>query len=47
MQARGFEGEFRHLRARSLARVEVVRLAVLLALLALYEVIAILWLPRL
>jgi cobalt/nickel transport system permease protein len=47
MQARGFEGEFRHLRARSLARAEVVRLAVLLALLALYEVIAILWLPRL
>ena len=47
MQARGFEGEFRHLRARSLARVEIIRLAVLLALLALYEVIAILWLPRL
>ncbi|MHB8892775.1 MAG: cobalt ECF transporter T component CbiQ [Candidatus Limnocylindrales bacterium] len=47
MQARGFEGEFRHLRARSLARVEIIRLTVLLALLALYEVIAILWLPRL
>ena len=47
MQARGFEGEFRHLRTRSLARVEVAGLAVLLALFALYEVIAILWLPRL
>ena len=47
MQARGFEGEFRHLRARSLARVEIARLATVLGLLALYEVIAILWLPRL
>lgn len=47
MQARGFEGEFRHLRTRSLARVEVVGLALVLALFALYEVIAILWLPRL
>ncbi len=46
MQARGFEGEFRHLRTRSLARVEVVSLAMLLALFALYEVIAVLWLPR-
>jgi len=47
MQARGFEGEFRHLRTRSLAGVEVVGLALVLALFALYEVIAILWLPRL
>ena len=47
LQARGFEGEFRHLRTRSLARVEVVGLALVLALFALYEVIAILWLPRL
>jgi cobalt/nickel transport system permease protein len=46
MQARGFEGEFRHLRTRSLARVEVAGLATLLALFALYEVIAVLWLPR-
>ncbi len=47
MQARGFEGEFRHLRTRSLARVEIVGLALVLALFVLYEVIAILWLPRL
>jgi cobalt/nickel transport system permease protein len=47
MQARGFEGEFRHLRTRALARVEIVWLAIVLALFAAYEVIAILWLPRL
>jgi cobalt/nickel transport system permease protein len=47
MQARGFEGEFRHLRARPLVRTELVWLVVLLAALALYEVIAALWLPRL
>ncbi len=47
MQARGFEGEFRHLRARTLARVEILRLTLLLALFASYEVIAALWLPRL
>ena len=47
MQARGFEGEFRHLRARSLHRSELAWLAALLALLATYEVIAIQWLPRL
>ena len=47
MQARGFEGEFRHLRTRSLARVEIGGLALVLALFVLYEVIAILWLPRL
>lgn len=46
MQARGFEGEFRHLRARSLHRSEVAWLAALLALFAAYEVLAILWLPR-
>jgi cobalt/nickel transport system permease protein len=47
MQARGFEGEFLNLHARPLLRVEVARLALVLALLATYEVIAILWLPRL
>lgn len=47
MQARGFEGEFRHLRARSLARAELAWLVVILAVLAAYEVIAMLWLPRL
>lgn len=46
MQARGFEGEFRHLRARPLLRIEYARLFVLLAMLATYEVIAILWLPH-
>ena len=46
MQARGFEGEFRHLRARALRRTELAWLFLLLALFALYEVIAFLWLPR-
>jgi cobalt/nickel transport system permease protein len=47
MQARGFEGEFRHLRARPLARVELAGLAGMLGLLAAYAVIATLWLPQL
>lgn len=47
MQARGFEGEFRHLRTRPLVRTELVGLATALLTLALYEVIALLWLPRL
>jgi cobalt/nickel transport system permease protein len=47
MQARGFEGEFRHQRTRSLTRVEIAGLALVLALFAVYEVLAILWLPRL
>jgi cobalt/nickel transport system permease protein len=47
MQARGFEGEFRHLRARALHRSELAWLFLLLALFTLYEVIAFLWLPRL
>jgi cobalt/nickel transport system permease protein len=47
MQARGFEGEFRHLRARALRRTDLAWLFLLLALFALYEVIAFLWLPRL
>jgi cobalt/nickel transport system permease protein len=46
MQARGFEGEFRHLRARALERVEIAWLIVILALLAAYEVIAFMWLPH-
>jgi cobalt/nickel transport system permease protein len=46
MQARGFEGEFRHLGARPLLRAEVAWLVILLAALAMYEVIAFLWLPR-
>lgn len=47
MQARGFEGQFRHLAARPLARTELAWLVGIIALLALYEVIAFLWLPRL
>lgn len=46
MQARGFDGEFRHLRARRLARVEIAWLAGLLATLVAWEVVAILWLPH-
>lgn len=46
MQARGFEGEFRHLRTRPLMRVEVTWLAVLLLALAAW-VVAAQWLPRL
>jgi cobalt/nickel transport system permease protein len=46
MQARGFEGEFRHLRARTLARSEIAGLVLILALLAMYEVIAFMWLPH-
>jgi hypothetical protein len=46
MQARGFEGEFRHLQARALERSELAWLILLLTLFAAYEVLAILWLPR-
>jgi cobalt/nickel transport system permease protein len=46
MQARGFEGEFRHLRARALERTEVAWLVLLLALLAAYEIVAFAWLPH-
>ena len=47
MQARGFEGEFRHLRTRALARTEIAWLLAVLVMLAAYEVVAMLWLPRL
>ncbi len=47
MQARGFEGEFRHLKTHALHRSEIAWLVAVLALLAAYEVIAIMWLPRL
>jgi cobalt/nickel transport system permease protein len=47
MQARGFEGEFRHLRARALARTDIAALVVGLGLLAAWAVVAILWLPQL
>lgn len=47
MQARGFEGEFRHLGARALTRTELRWFAVALAGLAGYALVALLWLPRL
>lgn len=47
MQARGFEGEFRHLRTRPLAQVEIAWLVVILAILVAWEIVAMLWLPRL
>lgn len=46
MQARGFEGEFRHLHARPLRPSEYAALAALVALLALYVVIGVAWLPH-
>jgi cobalt/nickel transport system permease protein len=46
MQARGFEGEFRHLRARALERGEIAGLVALLGLLAAWVVVANAWLPR-
>jgi cobalt/nickel transport system permease protein len=47
MQARGFEGEFRHMGARVLARSELGWFAAVLAVLVAFQVAAILWLPRL
>ncbi|MFM2106264.1 MAG: cobalt transporter component CbiQ [Chloroflexota bacterium] len=47
MQARGFEGEFRHLGARTIARVELGWFAVGLAAIVAYVVVALVWLPRL
>ena len=46
MQARGFEGEFRHLHARPLRPTEYAALAALAALLALYVVVGVAWLPH-
>jgi cobalt/nickel transport system permease protein len=46
MQARGFEGQFRHLHARALERSQLAWLLSLLLVLVLYEVIAFLWLPH-
>lgn len=47
MQARGFEGEVRHLRARPLLRVELAWLGGLLLALAAWVLVAVQWLPRL
>lgn len=46
MQARGFEGEFRHMHSRSLRTNEIALLASVLLLLAAFALIAHLWLPR-
>jgi cobalt/nickel transport system permease protein len=46
MQARGFEGEFRHLHSRSLRSSEVVAVAVCLLLFATFTLAAHIWLPR-
>jgi cobalt/nickel transport system permease protein len=46
MQARGFDGEFRHLHSRALARSQVAWLVALLALFAVYAVLAATWIPR-
>jgi hypothetical protein len=47
MQARGFEGTFRHLHARPLARAEIGWLVALLLLLVAFELVALTWLPKL
>ena len=47
MQARGFEGELRHLSARPLRRAEIGWLAVALLALATWVAVALAWLPRL
>ena len=46
MQARGFEGEFRHLQARALRRTELAWMTVVLAALVVFEVAANVWLAR-
>ena len=46
MQARGFEGEFRHMHSRGLAPVEYAVLALLLAACAVLVVLGHWWLPR-
>ena len=47
MQARGFEGTFRHLHARPLRRVEIGWLVALLLFLVAFELVALTWLPKL
>lgn len=47
MQARDFEGEFRHLEARRVTPAELAWLAGALALLAAFTAAGLLWLPRL
>jgi cobalt/nickel transport system permease protein len=47
MQARGFEGEFRHMGARAVARTEMASFALALLALVAFELVALAWLPRL
>ncbi|MCA1569395.1 MAG: cobalt ECF transporter T component CbiQ [Chloroflexi bacterium] len=47
MQARGFEGTFRHMAGRSVRRAEWLAFAMVVALLGAFELAAHLWLPRL
>lgn len=47
MQARGFEGEFRHLGARAIGPGERAGFLLALAVLVAYELVAVVWLPRL
>jgi cobalt/nickel transport system permease protein len=47
MQARGFEGEFRHLGTRTMSRDEVAWFAAAVISLVAYVTAALLWLPRL
>jgi cobalt/nickel transport system permease protein len=46
MQARGFEGTFRHMELRPIQRAEFVALAIGLASLVALLLVAHLWLPR-
>ncbi len=46
MQARGFEGEFRHLHSRSLRPPEILALGAALLLCVMFTLAAHLWLPR-
>ena len=46
MQARGFEGEFRHLHSRSLRPAEIAAIALALGLCAVLTAAGHLWLPR-
>lgn len=46
MQARGFEGEFRHLHTRTLRAVDYIALALVVLALAAFTIAANVWLPR-
>jgi cobalt/nickel transport system permease protein len=46
MQARGFQGEFRHLHARALRPIEIGVLVMVALLLAAYVIVGVAWLPH-